>query len=76
MIRAPTTPPWNNWRRTTMAVHADEKFIARVLELWDKGFDTKDMSRILMETEAVCEVALHIGRNRRVRENVSHSPQV
>jgi len=43
----------------------DDAFIERCLALWDEGKDSKDISIATFQSEAVCQQAVRIGRERR-----------
>lgn len=64
-LRAPSTFPALHWRRDPRAVRHDEHFIGRVMSAWDRGLDTADIAKSLMESEAAVSVALRVGREQR-----------
>lgn len=47
--------------------------IEAVMRLWDMGLDTKRMSTVLQEPEAMVERALHFGLNDRRKEKEKQS---
>jgi hypothetical protein len=64
-IRPPSLGPNGRWRMRRSEVRHNTAFIAQCVELWDKGFNTKDISSILFEPESVVESATRLGREQR-----------
>jgi hypothetical protein len=66
MIRAPVGGPGRgNWRLQERDADGDAKFIARCLDLWDEGLDTKAIADITFQWEYVVERCVRLGRERR-----------
>jgi hypothetical protein len=65
MIRPPLPPPIKGWRMMTWRSRMEDDFISQCLELWDKGKDTYEISKVTFQSEAACERATRIGRERR-----------
>ena len=57
-------PLMRRWRRQPGS-EPDDEFIARCLELWDRGMDTKDIADVVWQDECVAERAVRLGRERR-----------
>lgn len=61
--------PQRTWRRKVEEVAKDEAFITAVMMLWDRGLDTATIADKTFECEAAVARALHIGRERRRRDD-------
>jgi hypothetical protein len=51
--------------QTPRIADTDDRFIERILELWDAKYDTFEMGKLLDEPEHVVARALRMGRERR-----------
>lgn len=61
------------WKRKPRSIDDRAEFVAECLRLWDRGFDTNDIARILFQYESVVETAVRIGRERRRKEDLDNA---
>jgi len=65
-VRPPTFPgKGTRWRMSAHEVAENDQFIEQCLKLWDRGYDTAEIAKLMFQPEHIVETAARIGRERR-----------